>query len=149
MKCNYSNILNPEKLNLEDMNPAFVDALDDFGKWVGSPIFINAGASKSGHSPRSKHYDRPASVADFYIPGVRLSDALDYLSEYMFAKISFGGIGAYPYWNNPGMHLDFREDTVHWYRDSQGKYHYYTDWDQFIDQVVRAERSIFRSQDFC
>jgi len=117
MPCKYDFILNPDKLILEDMDEKFVEDLDGFGRWVGVPLFIHVG------------------VADFHIPGVSISDGLSALSEYMFAKSEFQGIGAYPFWNNPGFHLDRREVPVQWFRDRDGKYIYYSDWDDFTDRL--------------
>jgi len=61
----------------------------------------------------------------------------------------FGAIGAYPYWNQPGLHIDMREDNVYWYRDKKGKYHYEfcpLDIEQKLSEIVDLQNMKI---DFC
>lgn len=47
---------------------------------------------------------------------------LDVWTQYQFARtFPWGGIGAYPFWNAPGIHCDTRQDLDHiatWWRDA-------------------------------
>jgi hypothetical protein len=50
------------------------------------------------------------------------------LHQYVIAsRHGWGGIGLYPFWNKPGLHLDTRihlpyERHARWWRDERGKY---------------------------
>ncbi len=54
--------------------------------------------------------------------------ALPLLRQWFIAeRWGWGGIGLYPFWNTPGLHLDDRplarfERGARWWRDSQGNY---------------------------
>ncbi|MDO9548161.1 MAG: hypothetical protein Q7J65_04250 [Candidatus Marinimicrobia bacterium] len=36
----------------------------------------------------------------------------------------FRRVGLYPHWKNPGLHGDVKDETLYWWRDKAGKYHY-------------------------
>lgn len=127
-ECNeiiWPNIVNADKLNLEHMDLKFVALLNEFAGSLNTKFYMNRGAETTGHSPRSQHYKRPCQTADFYSKDIGL-DRLFYWAHTFKSKEgkTFGAIGAYPFWNNPGLHIDMREDPVYWYRDRKGKYHY-------------------------
>lgn len=65
---------------------------------------------------------------------------LDLIDFYWVASrfIPGGGIGIYPYWNTPGLHLDVRGMDhpgygSRWWRDEKGGYHNIHNNDQLID----------------
>ena len=50
------------------------------------------------------------------------------MEQLVFAlRFDWGGVGFYPYWNAPGIHVDNRTDGNHmreiWWRDKGGAYH--------------------------
>jgi hypothetical protein len=121
----WPNLKNTENLNPEFMSHDFVDMLNEFAGSLNTQFYMNRGAETSGHSTRSQHYKRPCETADFYSKDIAL-DRLFYFAHTFQSSEgeTFGAIGAYPFWNNPGLHIDMREDRVYWYRDAKGKYHY-------------------------
>ena len=91
-------------------------ALDALREMVGRPIIIHNAYATTGHSPNSQHYQGKA--ADIHIKG------LSVLDQYIAAeKINlFNGIGVYPFWNTPGLHLDVRQKPARWGRNAAGIY---------------------------
>lgn len=84
--------------------------LDEFRAFVGQPFIIHCAYERSGHTPNSQHYVGKAVDGHF--------KNLNWLDQYLMA-LKFGkfrGIGVYPDWNNPGLHLDIRdaEYTATW-----------------------------------
>jgi hypothetical protein len=77
-------------------------ALEKFRSMLNKPITINYGTQGS-HVSGSYHYKGMA--VDLHVKGMELFDV------FMIAiRIpEFGGIGLYPEWNNPGLHLDIRQ----------------------------------------
>jgi len=80
--------------------------LDSLREFIKVPIVIHCG-TQGIHCKNSYHYQGKA--VDCYAKGISL------LAFYLAAeRFSFGGIGIYPNWNNPGLHLDVRlvEDDI-------------------------------------
>ena len=75
-----------------------LDALRDF---LGKRIVIHCGYATKGHSRNSMHY--VGQAVDLHIEGLSVIEA--WLASERF---DFGGIGLYPKWENPGLHLDVR-----------------------------------------
>lgn len=75
--------------------------LDSLREYIGKPIYIHCGYETEGHSENSYHYKGKA--VDCHITGISLTDF--YIAA---TRFHFGGIGVYPIWNNPGLHLDTR-----------------------------------------
>ena len=100
--------------NAGKVNPYLIIALDELRHKVGSPIIVHCAYSTSGHSKNSMHYEGKA--VDFHIKGMSLVD------QYLAAeKIGlFNGIGVYPFWNNPGLHIDIRTKPARWGRNAAG-----------------------------
>lgn len=92
--------------------------LKAFREYVGKSIHINCGYETSGHSSESQH--KLGNAIDGYVKEMSLFDQL--MSALRF---KFKGIGVYPFWNTPGLHLDMRVNATHralWWRDKNGKY---------------------------
>ena len=103
---------------VENLDSNLIWLLDEFRKAVGYPIKIHCAWATNGHSPNSYHYKGQA--IDCHIEELSLQD------QFMYA-LRFGawkGIGIYPLWNNPGLHLDIRKAplTVMWWQDVTGSY---------------------------
>lgn len=99
------------------VNPYLIKFLDKFRKLVGMPVYINnAYSAGSGHNKKSKHY--LGEAADIHIKGMNVVD------QYLMAEKCglFNGIGVYPFWNNPGLHVDIRTKPARWGRNAAGVY---------------------------
>ena len=104
----------------EEINPHLIYLLDQMRDFAGRPFRINCG-TQGVHSPTSRHYSGDA--IDGYFPGLTIRE------QFIIAiRFPFTGIGLYPYWNNPGLHLDIRQLQIQlhkamWWRDAGGDYH--------------------------
>jgi len=77
-------------------------ALDAFRKFVGKPVHINGAYSAAGHTDDSYHYKGMA--VDIHVKDMHIID--QYIAATRFDE--FNGIGVYPHWATPGLHLDIR-----------------------------------------
>ena len=93
----------------------FMDKLRDY---LDCPIIVHEGFAIDGHVKNSYHYKGEA--IDFHIKGMKFSKAWRILNRVVY----FGGLGAYPYWNNPGYHIDIGKFR-RWYRNKNGVYVYH------------------------
>ena len=108
-----------EKENWGDVskvNPYLIMALDALREMVGKPIVIHCAYDESGHKNNSMHY--VGKAADIHIVGMNIVD--QYLAVEKLG--TFNGIGVYPHWNNPGLHVDLRTKPGRWGRDAHGNY---------------------------
>ena len=99
------------------VDPVLVGALDAFREGVGAPVVLHD-LIGSGHEPNGQHPRGKAS--DLHVVGVSLIDA--WLAAERFPV--FRGIGLYPWWAHPGLHLDVRDTPyrARWWRDHDGRY---------------------------
>lgn len=102
------------------IDPALVLAVDDLRDALGRPvILLGDPTDPTGRVPGSQH---PLGRAvDLTCPGVTLGD-LWLEAERLRA---FGGIGLYPWWRRPGLHVDTRPAArrARWWRDADGRDH--------------------------
>ena len=84
---------------------------------------INGG----GHSENSLHYQGKA--IDLHMEGMTLGEQARIAMRYFF-----GGMGLYPDWKHPGLHLDLRNTPCTWVQ-RDGEYIY--TWPEF-EEIVRA-----------
>jgi len=110
-----------EKENWGDaskMDKTLLWALDHLRKIAGAPIVIHCGYAEGGHTNGSYHYKGMA--ADLHIGRISLVD------QFLIASSipEFMGIGTYPFWNNPGLHLDVRPTAQRatWGQNASGMY---------------------------
>jgi uncharacterized protein YcbK (DUF882 family) len=103
----------------DKMNPLLVYSLDALRKIAGRPIIINSGYRPN--DPGSTH--RNGDAADIVITGLSVID------QFLLAEKTrlFSGIGVYPFWNRPGLHLDVRplranQHGPRWGRNAAGVY---------------------------
>ena len=100
---------------------------DEMREATGGPIKIHVAWDSAGHVQDSSHYTRGteyASGVDLDFQGWPLVD------QWLFAeRFPWVGIGLYPFWKTPGLHLDLRklgQDHPHlgkrWWRDAAGEY---------------------------
>lgn len=128
----FSDSGDPGFNGISNMNHGLMLMLDEFRHQLKHPLYINSGFRPNGRK-KSKHY-RGLAV-DIVCPSMKLKDFhhaalkfqhydLYYLKEYGYPYKSFDGIGLYPFWNTPGLHLDLQRSPLKWYRDSTKKYIY-------------------------
>ena len=101
------------------VNPSLVYLVDEFRHFVGKPFILHCAYSKNGHSTTSQHYK--GNALDGHFVGISWFD--QYLLAMKFGK--FNGIGVYPDWNNPGLHLDVRPlsgEAKHTWTRFKGEY---------------------------
>lgn len=91
-------------------------ALDKCRAILGKPIIVHCGFETAGHDPKGCH---PRGLAvDIHVPKMHVVD--QYL---FFSKIpDWGGIGVYPFWKNPGLHLDLGQPGRRWARNAADVY---------------------------
>jgi hypothetical protein len=135
-----------ENINLPKMDFHFIGALQRLADYVDRDILINRGAATSGHSSRSQHYKVPCECADFVIEDFPLDDAFRIAA--LFEGGIFRAVGAYPFWNTPGLHVDMREEPVYWYRKQDGEY-YYSVHSAEIENILTGIPVAVSEIDFC
>jgi len=77
-----------------------VSLLDDLREYVGEPIKIHCGYEQRENN---SHHTFGTAI-DCSCPNISLFDFFLAASRF----VGWGGIGVYPKWNNPGLHLDTR-----------------------------------------
>lgn len=149
----WPRLTNLDKLEVKYMDLEFVTMLNEFAEQVNITVIINQGAATSGHSPRSMHYQRPCRAIDFTYEsedGLELDDLFAYASNFISKTgQSFGAVGAYPFWNRPGLHVDGRTNTVYWLRDEDKEYHYKSEWKDLEPLITEAIARSGAGIDFC
>lgn len=94
--------------------------LDTMRTWVGRPFIIHVSYATEGHSEDSTHYYGKA--VDGHFEGLTIAE------QYVYAEaFNWQGLGVYPYWHKPGIHVDNRligptEKAARWWRDRDGTY---------------------------
>ena len=76
-----------------------IHRLDEFRELCGKPVIIHSDYREGDIGTHGK-----GEAVDIHVKDMNLLDA------YLLAEKTnlFKGIGVYPNWNNPGLHLDFR-----------------------------------------
>ena len=106
--------------DVSKVNPDLIYLIDEFRAYVGKPFILHNAYEKSGHNDDSQHYLGLALDGHF----VDLHWMDQFLLAMKFGK--FNGVGVYPDWNNPGLHLDIRQnknDTNSTWVRYKGKYY--------------------------
>lgn len=87
------------------MDYYLINRLDQFREMCGKPIIIH-----SSYRENDTGYHGTGEAVDIHVKGMNVFDA------YLLAEKSgfFNGIGVYPNWNNPGLHLDIRQKPARW-----------------------------------
>ena len=109
------------------IQPEVVYLLDEMRDDAGVPFAIHVAYDDGGHVQDSSHYEGingMACAVDFHVIGWSLTD------QWLFAeRYPWSGIGIYPFWNSPGLHVDLRrlgrdhpQMGKRWYRDLSGVY---------------------------
>ena len=104
-----------------------VQLMDEMRSAVNKEVVIHVAWDDSGHVFDSGHYTLTreyATAVDYHVVGLSLLD------QWLFAeRFPWSGIGIYPFWNQPGIHVDLRligREHSHlgrrWWRDADGVY---------------------------
>lgn len=102
-----------------EMRTELMYELKAFREYIGKTITINCAYELTGHSADSQH--KLGTAVDLSIEGLSLFEQL-----IAALKFNFKGIGVYPFWNIPGLHLDMRQGEQvrkFWWRDKSNKYY--------------------------
>lgn len=104
-----------------------VTLLDEMREAAGCPFIIHVAWDDSGHEKNSTHYANTSDwsfAVDGHFRGWSLLDQWLFVERYPWM-----GIGLYPYWEHPGVHLDLRRVGLEhphlgrrWWRDKDGTY---------------------------
>ena len=128
----YSREFKLEAVRLLDEMRHREDELADFPL----RIYVNADyAPGKGHSAGSRHYFGDAF--DISIINGKTGRPLPLMEQFIMAlRYCWTGVGFYPYWTRPGVHVDRRPLTIFgrramWWRDKNGKYQSIGDWEDF------------------
>lgn len=99
-----------------NVSAVLIYVVDELRASAHAACIIHCAWATSGHSAGSAHY-RGLAV-DLHLVGMPVID------QYLLAEKlgEFGGIGLYPHWNTPGLHLDMAEKGRRWIRDAKGIY---------------------------
>ena len=81
------------------MDSELIYALDTFRNYVGKPVIVHCGWEE-----RTYGYHPKGMAVDCHVIDMALFDQYMTASRFM----SFRGIGVYPWWRCPGLHLDSR-----------------------------------------
>ena len=97
--------------NPEKMETRVVYELDALRRYVDRPIHIHCGFEE--RTTGGYHYYGMA--VDFHIEGMHMVD--QFLAASRFD--GFNGLGLYPYWNKPGLHVDCRSKQQRYFADAR------------------------------
>jgi len=84
----------------EKMDKKLIVGLDKLREYIDKPIIINC----SYEDRKTGGYHPEGKAVDIHVKGMHFFDLFIAASRFD----EFNGIGIYPYWNNPGIHLDTR-----------------------------------------
>jgi hypothetical protein len=111
----------------ENMEAETIERLDTMrhldGKALGWYFIVN-----SAHREGDTGMHGKGKAIDGAMIDRATREPLPLIHQYMIAsRHGWGGIGLYPYWDRPGLHLDTRihlpyERHARWWRDEQGRY---------------------------
>ena len=128
----YGRLITEDLDRIEEQLMIKVDAMvstakESFGTDVGK--FIVHSIVSGGHTPGSKHYSGEA--IDGHFTGLNL-----YQAVMVGLKAGFRGIGYYPWWGSPGIHVDIRSQahTSVWASFSSGAYEY--DYGAVVERLL-------------
>lgn len=97
------------------MDYTLIWALDKLREKIGMPFIVHCGYETKGHAPKSFH--KLGQAVDFHVKGIGLYTVWEEMDKMWW----LGGLGIYPYWNNPGFHLDLGP-CRRWHKNTKGDY---------------------------
>ena len=122
-----------------------IDTLDEFNELCkyaslnnGWQHRINSDYRRGGTGQHPK--GRAIDVV-FYL---RSPGDVDVISQFLFAlRFQFTGVGFYPYWKAPGIHVDTRQNVKYramWYQEKDNSY---KTPDEYFIQIAKADSMPF------
>ena len=103
--CDIKNFKTSKFTEPNKMDYHFINRLNKFRESIGKPIVIH-----SSYRDGDKGTHGEGIAVDMHIEGLNVLD--------MFLLVEksdlFKGIGVYPNWNNPGLHIDMRRKEARW-----------------------------------
>lgn len=81
------------------MDYSVILGIEQLSEYTGKKVVIHCGYEK-----RSSGFHPQGLAVDLHIEGMSLFDQFVVASRFL----RFTGIGVYPWWNNPGLHVDCR-----------------------------------------
>ena len=91
-------------------------------------ITVNEDYAETGHSAKSYHKNSGVCRAfDIVIRDSETREALPVIDQFLIAvRYDWNGVGFYPHWETPGLHVDTRPYTRRslWWRNNAGVYKY-------------------------
>lgn len=100
----------------KQVNERLIFALDKARAVLGKSIVLNCAFENTGHNPQGYH--PRGMAADIHVPGMHVVDQYLFFSKFP----DFGGIGIYPFWIRPGLHVDIGQPGRRWARNKSGVY---------------------------
>jgi hypothetical protein len=110
------------------MDSRVLELLDKMVSWVKlkhpSMVFI----VHSDYRPGDPKWHGKGKAVDGHFMNRFTKENMPVLQQFCYAMwFTWSGVGFYPYWNRPGIHVDLRPRTLldpmkTWWRDEQGNY---------------------------
>ncbi|KKM83416.1 hypothetical protein LCGC14_1309670 [marine sediment metagenome] len=125
----------------ENMEAETVKRLDTMRHLDGEALgfyFLVTSAYREARPGEGFSYHHHGRAIDGVMICKTTREPLPLIHQYMIAsRHGWGGIGLYPHWNRPGLHLDTRihlpyERHARWWRDERGKYR---DFYEFMERT--------------
>jgi len=126
------------------IHPPLIFALEKLRVYAKRPIIIHCSYDPTpGHVSNSLHYKNPCKAVDLHISGMHVIE--QFLCAIRFRE--FTGIGLYPDWNQPGLHLEVNEERpiqgLWWRDDTDGNREYKAltpeSFSKMLSGVINAE----------
>jgi hypothetical protein len=144
MSWPYKNTIQAQWPNFEKINFLLLHAIDlwidEARRFTGSEkvrFHVNAGFATDGHSKDSQHYLGNAADGFLHIDNNPITLEVQAITA---IRAGFTGIGLYPEWNTPGVHVDVRpiafpEVKTIWVQ-RQGTYLQFTydEWNRIVNR---------------
>lgn len=105
-----SEFSNPDKLSNE-----LILRLDKLRELLNVPCHIH-----SDYREGDSGFHGKGLAVDVHFQGIGTPGSKMRLFEIAIVarQMGFKGVGMYPYWNDPGLHLDLRTNPTYWFQDN-------------------------------
>jgi len=131
--------------NVEELSGILLIGLKLIRHEINIPFIIHCG-TQGNHAKNSYHYRGLAVDGHFQteLPIWIQYDILENTLDNLQLK-NYTGIGVYPFWNNPGFHIDFRGYMARWGRiDYNNGTYVYTSVENCLEEAKRKSLKNWR-----